>query len=388
METAMNDSSLTDDLFGASSYEFERPVKKNFLPWHKPRKQFVREKQWTQLLLQLVQDNSPETGVIKYLGLPGDDLLDLRYFHDKVCVPNNLKLKFLGFNKGMKPGEEHKANLEVSLDEVNRLTHIDNTSKLVDYEFTNIARSGSSALQDSQAIGPFDVINIDLCDGFAKQPVSPFEETHYNTFSRLMALQARRKQPWLLFLTTRTNSNGVNSEVFKRLKGLYGENLENCAKFKTFSIDMLSIDSAEALESRCGDDLGFSNIFIISLCKWILQIAMHQSPKSEIFLHDAYSYKVYKGATFPDLISIAIEVTPTFRVSEDPLKLTTISDDSLIDECVSATQILEAVSKQCDVDKILAEDEKLRAAMIESSKILLDQARYDISGYEDWVLSQ
>lgn len=384
----MSGNSLTDDLFGARSYEFERPAKKTFLPWHKPRKQFVREKQWTQLLLELVQDNPPETGVIKYLGLPGDDLLDLRYFHDKICAPNEFRLKFLGFNKGMKPGEEHKTNLEVSLDEVNRLPYVDNTSKLVDYEFTNIAHSQSSAWQDSRAIGPFDIINIDLCDGFAKQAVGLFEETHYNTLSRLMALQARRAQPWLLFLTTRTNSNGVNVDVFNKLKVLYSENIENCIEFKNSSMNFFSIDSLDALESRCDDELGFSSIFVISLCKWILKIAMDQNPKSEIFLHDVYGYKVYKRATSPDLVSIAIKVTPTFSISEDRLKLTTISNDGLIDECVSAVQILKAVSEQFDVDKILAGEADMRIAMIESSKTLLNQAGYDISGYEEWVLSQ
>ena len=384
MTKTSEEDSFANDLIGTTSYDFEHPSKKDFLPWHRPRKQFVREKQWTEQLLKLVTDSPPETGVIKYLGLPGDDLLDLRHFHDKICVPRGLKLKFLGFNKGMKPGQEHKTELEISLDEVNRLPCVDNTSKLVDYDLTKIASIRSSAWQDSQKMGPFDIINIDLCDGFAKQPSNDFKETHYNTLSALMTLQSKRTQPWLLMLTTRTDSDGVDLGIFQKLKSLYDKNLEECNEFGKASNECFSVDTVESLEDYSKNELGFSNIFIISLCKWILGIAVDQKPPSEIALKNAFGYKVFKKSAFSDLVSIAIEVTPTFGASEDRLGLVTTSPDT-INECVLATRILRRVSKQLDVDKILEEDTGIMNDMITSTAALLNQARYDIAGYEDWV---
>jgi len=384
MTTTSIGDSFADDLLGTNSYDFERPPKKDFLPWHRPRKQFVREKQWAEQLLKLVTDSPPETGVIKYLGLPGDDLLDLRHFHDKICAPNGLKLKFLGFNKGMKPGEEHKTELEISLDEVNRLPYVDNTSKLVDYDFTNIALPRSSAWNDSRKMGPFDIINIDLCDGFAKQPLSGFKQTHYNTLSTLMTLQSRRIQPWLLMLTTRTDSEGVDSNVFQRLKSLYDKNLEECTIFGHASNEYFSVNTLESLEGYCKNELGFSNIFIISLCKWILGIALDQNPPSKMALKNAFGYKVFAKSTCPNLVSIAIEITPTFSTSVDRLGLVTNTPET-IDECTLATRILKRVNKQLDVDKILEEDTEMMSAMITSTSALLNQARYDITNFENWV---
>jgi len=384
MTTISTEDSFADDLIGTTSYDFEHPLKKDFLPWHRPRKQFVRENLWTKQLLKLVTDSPPETGIIKYLGLPGDDLLDLRHFHDKICVPCNLKLKFLGFNKGMKPGEKHKTELEISLDEVNRLPYVDNTSKLVDYDLTKIALPRSSAWYDSHKMGPFDIINIDLCDGFAKQPLNGFKETHYNTLSTLMTLQSKRTQPWLLMLTTRTDSDGVDLGIFQKLKSLYAKNLEECDGFSKASNECFCVDTLERLEDYSKNELGFSNIFIISLCKWILGIALGQKPQSKITLNDAFGYKVLKESTCSDLVSIAIEVTPTFGASEDRLGLVTTSPVP-IDECVLSSRILKCVNSQLDVDKMLEEDTRMMSDMITATAALLTQARYDTANYENWV---
>lgn len=384
MTTTSTEDSFVDGIIGTSSYNFEQPQKKDFLPWHRPRKQFVREEQWTQQLLELVSHTPPDTGIIKYLGLPGDDLLDLRYFHDKICVPSGLKLKFLGFNKGMKPGEKHKTELEISLDEVNRLPYVDNTSKLVDYDFTKIALQTSSAWNESKKMGPFDIINIDLCDGFAKQSLTDFKETHYNTLSTLMTLQSKRNQPWLLMLTTRTNSNGIDVQVFQRLKALYDENLNTCTSFREASENYFSVSTIEDLESYSKNESGFSNVFIVSLCKWILGIALDQQPQSKISLTNVFGYKVSEKSSCPDLVSIGIKVTPVFSISKDRIGLVTTSSEP-INECILATRILKCVNTQKDVDKILVENPEMMYKMIESTKVLLNQARYDITNYENWV---
>lgn len=375
---------FTSDLISTSSYEFDVPKKKNFLPWHRPRKQFVREKQWSEQISTLINEKFPETGTIKYLGLPGDDLLDLRYFHDNVCLPRDLKLKFLGFNNGIKAGSSNKDQIEISLDEVSRLPNVDAKSELLPDDLTTIALNKSIAWAKSSTMGPFDIINIDLCDGFAKQPLNDFKETHYNTLQRLMSLQARRPDPWLLLLTTRTDSEGVDNGVFERLKQIYIDNLIDCQTFLNDSIECFAVNNAEELEAYCSDSNGFSNIFLTSLCKWILKLGLEQNPPVKVEVKNAFGYKVAQNATSPDLISVAIKVIPTFDTVTDSIGLAN-QINTAPNECVLASRILRRINKQQDVDDILASNETLMADMLNGTKILLEQSRYDVTEFEAWA---
>ena len=79
------EESLAEGIIGVKNYTPESPTKKVFLPWHKPRKQYVRGEQWCKEILKMVDEVLPENNILKYLGLPGDDLLDLRYFHEQIC---------------------------------------------------------------------------------------------------------------------------------------------------------------------------------------------------------------------------------------------------------------------------------------------------------------
>ncbi|MCF0041562.1 PP_RS20740 family protein [Dyadobacter fanqingshengii] len=375
---------LTDGIIGNTIYDFDTPKKKEFLPWHRPRKQYVREKQWEYLITDLVTETPPRTGTINYLGLPGDDLFDLRHFHDKICIPKNLKLKFLGFNKGMKPGAEHNTQLEISLDEVNRLSHIHDGSDLLPDDLTAIALEKSVAWMKSENMGPFDVINIDLCDGFAKQPANEFKQTHYNTLYRLMYLQAKRQDPWLLMLTTRTNTECVDANVFETLKQVYRDNLADCEDFLNASNECFTVSDEDSFLDYCSESTGFTNVFLTSLCKWILTTGLRQNPPTKVEVKNVLGYTVAKEADSPDLMSIAIKITPTYVAMPDPIGLAN-QEFNQPSECLFASRILKRVHRKRDVDEILAGDEQVMNTMIENTSTLLDQARYDTSDYAIWV---
>jgi len=375
---------LTDDLTSSESYGYEMPQKKKFLPWHKPRKQYVREMQWTRLIEGLLSEYYPADKVIKYLGLPGDDLLDLRYFHDTICEPKELKLQFLGFNKGMAPGKAHEASLEISLDEINRLKYVDNKSELIPDDFIQIAGEKSLAWTKSSDMGPFDVINIDLCDSIAKAGVTEFEEDHYKTLNRLMMLQSFRKKPWLLFLTTRTNKNSINEQVFDTLKRVYLDNLNKCKGFSDKSTENFYVSNEVDLNDYCNKENGFSNIFLMGLSKWILGIGVNHNPQSGVEIKNIMGYKVNADANHPDLVSIALQINPIMVAPVDKIGLAHKTAE-LIDECSKAVEMLDKLASQEDIDQLLKSNTETNNLMIQHSSELLKKARYDTTNYEGWV---
>jgi len=381
------EESYTDNLFGSANYAPEQPIKKAFLPWHKPRKQFVRDKQWSYQILQLVKEIEPENHQIKYLGLPGDDLLDLRYFHDTICVPNNIKLKFLGFNRGAASGTEHKSDLEISLDEVIKLQFINPNSQLIGDDFSRIAIPHSVAHDRAIKGGPYDIINIDLCEGFAQQPPSDdIKGNYFDTLQHLMVLQARQNKPWLLFITTRTDVSCIDPSRLSVLKDLYDKNLRECESFLAASTKEFSVCDRASLDNYCLQEDGTSNIFLTSLCKWIITLAIKQNPPAKVELKSTIGYKVKEEANFPDLISIAIKITPTHHISKDITGLASQADD-FFGEGDLATKVINRLSKQVDADTLLKDDRELLESMINSSKVLLEKARYDIDSYSQWILT-
>lgn len=384
------EESLVDGIFGVQEYKLEDRPRKEFLPWHRPRKQFVRHNQWLKQIEKMVEEVMPDNNILKYLGLPGDDLLDLRYFHDNICVPKDLRLKFLGFNRSAGASEPLKAELNISIDEVIKLKNVDPTSSIIGDDICQIARDKSIAWERSHTTGPFDVINIDLCDGIGSQPTDQFQETHYNTINRLMALQARRPKPWLLLITTRTGLEHINTGVLERLRRLYHENLIQCPPFNTASVKSFSIGSEEELNASIVNEKSASDIFLISLCKWIASIASSQVPLVKVELKSVLGYKVAKESKHQDLVSIALKIIPTMATATDEVGLavrSTIPTPAISSECSAAAKIVTRVAKFVDVDEILAKDDGLMKNMIDMSTALLTKARYDITGYDIWARS-
>jgi hypothetical protein len=130
---------------------------------------------------------------LKYLGLPGIDLLDLRYFHSQVCETRNINLRFLGFNSSAMPTSRGHTELNISLDEVRRLARVDPMSDVIRDNFTLVAKENSIACRKTRELGPYDVINLDLCDGFGAQSPGAVDHNYYDAVASLLALQARYK---------------------------------------------------------------------------------------------------------------------------------------------------------------------------------------------------
>lgn len=377
---------LGDDIFGTDVYEAQRPSKKEFLPWHKPRKQFVRHFQWCEQVNLLLDEFRPDDGVLKYLGLPGVDLLDLRHFHTEICESKDIGLRFLGFNSGASPQSKAHTELNISLGEVCSLDMIDVQSVVMPDDFCRVADRNSLAWKKAKDFGPYDVVNLDLCDGFAVHEPSVDGATYYDALNCLISLQAKRKYPWLLFLTTRTGRQDINEQVLERLLDTYSKNLNGCPEFKLFSKKHLTIDDDETLRAIAATPNGHLTVFLVGLCKWMLGLALGQNPPCKIEVKSTIGYCVDFDADHDDLVSIALKFEPTFGSIYDPAGLSKAAIAAL-DEGKLAVKVLSRVLKRKSADNILADNAVLYEEMTLATEKLLALARYDIGAYRDWILA-
>jgi len=375
---------LADDIVGEYLYEAPQRQKKEFLPWHRPRKQFVRDRQWRKEILRLVEANRPLDDTIKYLGLPGLDLLDLRYFHNTICEQHNLKLRFLGFNSAAAPSSDAQSEFNISRDEVKKLSLVDSRSEVIQDDFKLVGKVNSKAYQETLKFGPYDVVNLDLCDGFAKHRPGSLEGTHYDAMSQLLSIQARNKNPWLLFLTTRVGDNHIHSDTLAKLKEKYCDNLINCDAFKKESIEHFLIENDDDLLKAIQTEPGLTNIFLTGLCKWLLSCSINQTPPTKVKLTSVIGYRVAQDASHEDLISLAIKFEPCSTAAADPLGLANHQGNRPT-ECELSPNFVAKVANRKDADNILSTNDQLHGEMITAMADLLSLARYDTGEFQAWV---
>lgn len=384
-DAAPKEEEHADDIVELNTYEAPMPsAAKEFLPWHRPRKQYVRHHQWCNEIVQMIAGTPPAGGLLKYLGLPGVDLLDLRHFHTAVCEAKNVDLRFLGFNSGARPASKAQSELNVSLDEVRRLSRVDPMSDVIGDNFARVANQDSLAFRKARELGPYDVINLDLCDGFGKQAPGTLDNSYYDAVGSLLAIQSRQMNPWLLLLTTRADKANINPAVLQALLQKYAANLAECAPFREASRDHFAIETAEALTAAVDTSAGLLPVFLTGLCKWFVVLGLQHQPPTSVELRSVFGYRVDKGAEHEDLISLALKFTPTFVPAGDPLGLAN-QPAAAPNECTLSTRALKRVAKRIDADQRLAQDVDLHQSMADATARLLDLARYDVDAYRVWL---
>ena len=388
-EMASDSNDLVSDIVGASTYDFPvTPPKKQFKPWHKPRKQFVRDKQWRRNIISLLPLLNPRVSqvenfnTISYLGLPGTDLLDIRYFLDTVCTPKNIRFRFLGFDKAAGPKSKENSELNVSLDEVRKHPLVDEQSNVIVDEFFKIGNSKTMAYRSVKDAGPFDIVNIDLCDGFAKdQP--QVDDTLYNAVNMLMNIQARRSAPWLFLLTTKVSRSDIHGETLELFLKRYLRNLAEGEKFREVSAEYLSIGTEEEMRKTIQSEKGLADVALTGLCKWLFGFAVTQKPPSNAKLENIVGYKIGDSETM-NMVSLAIRFTPLSLLSYDPGGLSAESSETP-KECELASKLPAPITNRADVDELLGENSGLFKEMVDKQADLLEEARYDKGAYYAWV---
>ena len=371
---------LTAGIFSDVEYVAPQTEPKEFKPWHKPRKQFVRREQWSALLLRLYEQRKPGDP-LRYLGLPGTDLIDLRYLHEQLCRASNRPLSFLGFNTEAQPGSSAHDQLNISLDEVHRLPYVDTQSDVIHDDFRRIGDPDSIAWSRTLQLGPFDVVNIDLCDGLASDSPQN-DDSVYKALAQLMAFQARNHNPWLLLVSTRIGHGMFDADAEEQLMSLFHRNVNACEGFaeaceKILESNVKSIDPATCSEA----DL--LKLMTVAIGKWLSVLVQVYAP-SRVELASTHGYRVNPVAAQEDLVSFALRVEPVILASPDALSPTA---PALEDECTAAKAILRRSACRLDVDTILEQRPDVYEELIGETEQLLADARYEVTGYRTWLAS-
>lgn len=369
------------EIFGRTDYEPEAPSKREFKAWHKPRKQFVREEQWIKLA-QRILEGRDGAAPLRYLGLPGTDLLDIRCLYRDVCEPTSRTLRFLGFNSESGRGSSTEQSsamveLQTSLHEIKHLEHVDLASMVLSDDFRSLAKADSMATKGVRELAPFDVVNLDLCDGLGSDGPEA-DPSIYAALDSLVSLQVRNPNPWLLLITSRMGREHFHVETRTKLVAHFQRNVDDC---DGFAEECLQLFQASALPdpSTCKEDT-FLRLMLLSLCKWLASLAYARSA-NRVELASSQSYQIYAGAAGADLVSFALIFTPVIDSSPDPF----VPTATAADECETAIRFARRAKQLKDVDAILESDQPLRERLVEKTAKLLAEARYDPDDYYAWL---
>ena len=374
----MSDDELFDDLFGPTSYETPTaPARREFKPWHKPRKQYIRELVWRSAVEWVLREKGAKQSSreLSYLGLPGEDLLDLRYFHSEFIEEIDT-MRFLGFDTSI---NDRNSMASISLQEVKNLERVAGpASDVRSARFEDIGRKNSVANQAVLEFGAVDVINIDLCDDFSSS--GPTGSALYEAFATIFGMQKRRADPWCILLTTRVGASDSHRYVGDRLLALISDNLSTCDAFAgSFRSNVYDGDLQHGIES----DAQYFDVITVGYVKWFARIALQISNAMEIGC--VSKYRIAEADGTPDMLALSLLFTPVHVPAEDPSGFAPVgSDNPLPSECALVKRVPHIVKQGIDVDSDMQADAELRRRAEENSAELLVQARYDRNAYAEY----
>lgn len=383
-----------EDLFPIEEYprrrEYEETVVQTPDPWHKPRKQWIRENQWGKAAGRLLNSINFDGRPLYYFTLPGRYFLDVRHLHE-ICRKKNVMLRFLGFDSS----RSSDARISIGMDEVWRLEHIDKLSVLSADRVEDI-KSGSMAYKTLETFPNFDIVNLDLCKTVADgKPLT--NASCLSAISTIVSLQShRRTQPWYFYLTTRTDSTLVDSEVMTRLRQVLHENLNRSQEFRDLVVerDVFNVDAIgqTTFKPELGAEDLFENqfrgAFGIGFSKWLLKFALRDW---KINLEFCAGYRVGVVGQ-PNMLSLVYKFEKRPIPLNDPLEIVppvspraaVLPDEELETTC--ALKFVQRFQAMDDVDELFVNNEELRKAFAESNAKLMEWARFDYQTIYQWGL--
>ena len=364
------------------------PLKKDFKGWHKPRKQWVRREQWCKETRSLLEKLRLDGRPLRYLSLPGEDMLDIRVLA-ALCTELNQNLKCLGFDESIGKRSD-RAEVNISRNEISNC--IEPTSVIRADNISVLKSTTSQGFKYVKELGPFDVINLDLCGSLSCVDCPD----NHQALKNLCEFQVNEsREPWLLFLTTRAESQQVNLEHLPRYLEILKKNTDNLPCFGDRFTQLTGFDMRSYRETDDNqklidviDGAGFVRLFAAGIGKWLLQLVLKSKISWEVNMLDSCWYRVEDNQTsdsFPNMLSLAFLFSPTGIALIDSSGLASSNPAQETDEGSLAMGILEKTENLTDLDVKVDLDGVLHDELVRESADLMKAARYERDPYVEWA---
>ncbi|CAG9262091.1 PP_RS20740 family protein [Paraburkholderia caribensis] len=394
-----SDESFEEGIAPVSTAHVSFEIRTKFLPWHKPRKQWVRANQWADSIGRLVDNLSLKQAgrSLRYLSLPGPDLLDVRSIQP-ICEAKGVALQFLGLNSG--DDDDAEVGLEAALlSRVRSLPFIDPASEVVKDRFEQLAVNKSVAYSRViTAQRSFDVVNLDLCGSFAEGPSGVKGGNIVNALFALLHHQANHRQDdWLFFITTRSNQDMVDEQTMVKLVDAVNRIMAERPELKS-AIAGSGIVAAEELTDGAIDisklsPQSFSNSFALGLSHWVIHslLKAERAWKADMLPH--FEYHVLLKDKACDMLSLGFYCKRIPVPRSDEIGLARVDDNipaPLLDEINLRLKLRvpDRISKRTDLDCKLHLDPQLYDECLQQSAKLLASSNYDEHKYREWAEEQ
>lgn len=400
-------SDIADGIIQEKLPEHIAPPRTEFLPWHKVRKQYIRQHQWNVLTKRNINDawradlQKPSSTAgqgrstmlvrkpLSCLVIPGNHLLDVRSMWTEIG-PLDCFIRYLGFNEGQ-GSEEVGTDVHVANNAVTSLAGVVSDSQVMKDRFEAIV-GNTIAYKNLQAYGPYHVVNLDLCGSMFPNTARSVEP-YYSALNRLLTYQFEaQKLPWLLFITTMVEPTVVDKESMQKLCGPTGDNFaahpDFLEKLKALCPSAIPKDEKSGRVNIDGlSDEDLIRLFGVALGKWLLKLGQAASPKWTIAMRRSYRYSINaeKGAV---MLSLAFELTPNFAPPVDATGMSKlqVTQKQFPSELTCAVKLAESVANIADVDGKLSENSALKTLLLKEAADLLESAGFDRDAYIKWVI--
>ena len=382
-----NDQPIADAVLPAEIEELAVPVELSELsPWHRARKQLVREEQWMRLSRQLIRRERGRPGLpapaggepeVRYLTLPGIDYLDVRQLAD-LCAEFDCCLTSTGFQSGTE-GNPYVARAQLREKSLIDAGHITGQSHTFARRFENISHTSSDAYRDLKRRGPFNIVNIDACGSIAP-PRADHANRLVEAVYRIVELQLQiMTGRWLLFVTTDVQRESIARETLERLCDTIFANADSNDDFRQLAARLLEPGqtdiraAARGAAERAG--MTFLQLFSLGLAKWFLHLA--HKKKWDMQTHHPYCYSTTpRGDGTPSMACLAFEFLPPAPGLEDRFGVVRAQPAPNPPRVDTSVRAAERIRDMANADVQIETDEILRNRMTENLRSCLEDAGY------------
>lgn len=362
------------------------PVRPNsFQPWHKPRKQLVREQQWWFHLNRILCE-SPSYNLIddiKYFGLPGGDMLDIQFLIKKLAEYHANKKLFV---HGFVNTQVDKDKAEIRLTQLSDLDNFHNESKVERHNFSALAEATSVAMQKVKEKAGYHFINLDFCDSVLNEvTLNAIIHVLHEQFKKLINI------PWLLCITTRADRNSISEGLFSLLNRVFVNNIAKDTDVIN-ALDTYLHEIMESCRSRQLHELNDDELApLIQICFIYWMIKRAHDNQSSIQLVSSAKYKVLPSNSFHDMYSYVFRFEKPDFIPPDSLSLTMntgVSSQPLTEQTITSNKddSIKKFSFTRDIDEELKRNQEKFFDCKETMKRLLEECGWDVSSYDAFAV--